>query len=218
MYTQHRSERLPFLEAAQALLTHTHPTYSITLPNRLVKALVPSLVAVLATKSDLYHSEEGEYPTPNGSKHRKGKKRTRGYEGDEVFNTGKEVVCSSGVDEEVLIAALEGRLTYAPSLYTPLTHPIATRLVMRSPHITPAVSSIVSRILLSMLLVLPHISPTPLSPNPAFHTRLQSRVRELCVKLGSGTQGVMSKTLGVVLQSNVMHEGNDVCCLLHLNY
>lgn len=69
-----------------------------------------------------------------------------------------------------------------------------------------------------MLLVLPHISPTLLSSNAAFHIRLLGRVRELCVKLGSGTQGVMSKTLGVVLQSNVMHEGKDVCRLPHLDY
>lgn len=117
MYTQYRSERLPFLEATQALLTHTHLTHSITLPNRLAKALIPSLGVVLATKSDLQRSEGGEFATLNGNKNRKGKKRAREYEGDEVFNTGKKVVCSSGLDEEVLIVALEGRLTYTPSLY-----------------------------------------------------------------------------------------------------
>lgn len=81
---------------------------------------------------------------------------------------------------------------------------------MRSPQITPAVSSIISRVLLSMLLVLPHMSPALLSPNPAFHVRVLGSVRELCVELGGGTQSVMSKTLGFVLNTYVGHGGEDV--------
>lgn len=41
-----------------------------------------------------------------GSK--KGKKRVRGYEGDEVFKVGREKLCESALDGELVLASLDG--------------------------------------------------------------------------------------------------------------
>ena len=44
-----------------------------------------------------------------GSK--RGKKRSRGYEGDEVFGVGRGILCETDEDTEHLLAALEGLLS-----------------------------------------------------------------------------------------------------------
>ena len=39
---------------------------------------------------------------------KKGKKRARGYEGDEVFKVGRTVLCPSSEDREIILASLDG--------------------------------------------------------------------------------------------------------------
>lgn len=79
---------------------------------RLVKAVLPSCTSVLATKDDGPY-QEGVVPTFKG---RKGKKRTRGYEGDEVFKLGKAVLCATPGDGSVIIAAVDGTYLYGFSM------------------------------------------------------------------------------------------------------
>jgi hypothetical protein len=102
------SERLPFLDAIQAVLTNCQPLYSPLLPTRLAKSILPSLTVVLATQSEV-HTDDTVGSSTAG-KNKKGKKRARGYEGDEVFKVTREVVCPMRKDGEVLIAALDGML------------------------------------------------------------------------------------------------------------
>lgn len=74
------------------------------LPSRLARAVLPSLSTLLALQSQAQRDDDAN---TSGAKGRKGKKRTRGYEGDEVFKT-REIVCPSKEDGEVVLAALGG--------------------------------------------------------------------------------------------------------------
>jgi hypothetical protein len=61
---------------------------------------LPSLSIFLATHSEVQHGD-----TVGSSK--KGKKRARGYEGDEVFRLSKEVICPMVDDGRVVLTALD---------------------------------------------------------------------------------------------------------------
>jgi len=76
------------------------------LANRLVRAVIPYL-----TRSILPQSETGKVETTDvgGSSKRKGKKRTRGYEGDEVLKSNPEVLFHSPHQERVATLSIEGR-------------------------------------------------------------------------------------------------------------
>jgi hypothetical protein len=104
-----RVERLPFLRNIPVLLTHSHPLAAPNMPNRLIKAVMPSLTALLASESDVRHQNES---TGMGGSRKKGKKRARGYEGDELFRIAREVICPSEEDGEEVIAAVEGNLGF----------------------------------------------------------------------------------------------------------
>jgi hypothetical protein len=103
----HSSERLSFLNAVQAVLSHCQPHHSSVLTTRLAKAILPSLTVVLATQSEVQRTDDLAGSSSAG-KNKKGKKRARGYEGDEVFKATREIICSTREDSEVLLAALNG--------------------------------------------------------------------------------------------------------------
>lgn len=84
------------------------------------------------------------------------------------------------------------------------------RLILRNPSLSPVMQSISARVLLSMLFVLPQISPISLSTEPKFHRDLFHLVRSINTELGSGTSSVMSKSLGVVIRATMAEEDNEV--------
>jgi hypothetical protein len=84
------------------------------------------------------------------------------------------------------------------------------QLVLRKLHLAPAIHSIASRVLLSMLLVLPQISPASLSWDPTLHGQVFAKVHELCSELGSGTTSTMSKSLGLVISAGVIDGSEHV--------
>lgn len=45
----------------------------------------------------------------NSTKNRKGKKRARGYEGDEVFKASRDILCPTRDDGEVVLVAVDGQ-------------------------------------------------------------------------------------------------------------
>jgi len=75
---------------------------------------------------------------------------------------------------------------------------------LRRPHLAPALHSITSRVLLSMLLVLPQMLPASLSPDSTLHGRVLAKVHELCTELGTGTTNIMSKSLGFVIRVGII--------------
>ncbi|KAH9938362.1 uncharacterized protein B0H18DRAFT_12189 [Fomitopsis serialis] len=116
------SERLAFLKATYALLAacpHLHDTITAS---RLARAIAPALTILLATKTQ---GQQDAGTNASRTKNRKGKKRARGYEGDEVFNVAADVICTSKTDGDVLLASID-----------------VVRLVLRNPQLPPAVHSL----------------------------------------------------------------------------
>lgn len=85
------------------------------------------------------------------------------------------------------------------------------QLLMRNHNLSPAIQSISSRVLISVLLALPQISPASLSEDLTLHKRLLQLVHAMSTELGSGTTSVMSKSLGLVIRATVTDESYDVC-------
>ena len=77
------------------------------LANRLARAVIPYL-----TKSILPQSEtkNAEMTDVSGSARWKGKKRARGYEGDEIFKTNLGVLFGSPDEERVALLSIEGAI------------------------------------------------------------------------------------------------------------
>lgn len=100
------SQRLFLLTTLQTLLIHCHPLDSLLIPTRLAKAVLPSLSVILATPTESEDTRSTAAAASSRSK--KGKKRARGYEGDEVFKLSRSVICPSLDDGKVIIAAFEG--------------------------------------------------------------------------------------------------------------
>ncbi|KAE9410119.1 hypothetical protein BT96DRAFT_953314 [Gymnopus androsaceus JB14] len=111
----------------------------------------------------------------NGSgKTKKGKKRLRTYEGDELFRTSGDVVCPAVDDAKVLLTAF-------------------LQLLLRNADVSPALHSMASRVILAVFLGLPQMMP--------MYDSLLSKIREIAIELGSGTTSAMSKSLGLVLDA-----------------
>ncbi|KZT29266.1 hypothetical protein NEOLEDRAFT_1127941 [Neolentinus lepideus HHB14362 ss-1] len=179
------SSRLSFLLTIPALLSHTCPLHDGIVLNRTVRAILPSLAHILLERS------AAEADGGANKKSRKGKKRARGYEGDELFQVAREVICPGVVDGEVVLATLD-----------------ASQVLLRNPHLFSAVQSISGRILLSMLLSLPQIPKNLLSPDSTLHGKVLSKVQDLCIELGMGTTSSMSKSLGLVVRRLTV-DGSD---------
>jgi hypothetical protein len=108
MLINSRAPKLPFLRAIPIVLSYSHPLANPIIPNRLTKAVLPCLINLLSSESDAKPLDE-----PNGSTsgRKKGKKRARGYEGDEVFKTRREVLCPTAEEGDIVIAAAQGKPT-----------------------------------------------------------------------------------------------------------
>jgi hypothetical protein len=98
------------MRAVSALLTHCPALADSMLPSRLARAVLPVLTSLLALQSHVQREDEvasNANPNANAPKSRKGKKRARGYEGDEVFHT-REIICPTKEDGQAVLCALDG--------------------------------------------------------------------------------------------------------------
>ena len=80
------------------------------LANRLVRAVIPYLTRSVLPRPQTKNLERMDV---SGSSRWKGKKRARGYEGDEVFKTNPGVLFGSPDEERVAMLSIEGGI---PSL------------------------------------------------------------------------------------------------------
>lgn len=101
-----RSQRLVFLSSLQALLSHCYPLDSPLVPTRLMKAILPLISVILTTAAET--RDAGTTTT----KSRRGKKRARGYEGDEVFKVTRDVICPTVDGGKVVLAAFDGMIRH----------------------------------------------------------------------------------------------------------
>ena len=96
---------LPFLKILVAACAHSRAMSNTILANRLVRAVIPYLTRSILPQSETKNAETMDV---GGSSRWKGKKRARGYEGDEVFKTNPGVLLGTPHEEQVVILSIEG--------------------------------------------------------------------------------------------------------------
>ena len=96
---------LPFLRILVAACTHSRAMSNTILANRLVRAVIPYLTRSILPQAETKNTETVD---TSGSSRWKGKKRARGYEGDEVFKTNPGVFLGSPHEERVVMLSIEG--------------------------------------------------------------------------------------------------------------
>ena len=104
-------QTLPFLRILIAACAHCPVMSNSILVNRLVRAVIPYLTKSILSQSETKNAETADV---DGSSKRKGKKRTRGYEGDEVLKNNPRVLLDSRDEERVVMLSIEG--SESPSL------------------------------------------------------------------------------------------------------
>ncbi|KAI0082414.1 hypothetical protein K474DRAFT_1655179 [Panus rudis PR-1116 ss-1] len=188
---QHLSpQRLVYIQAAHALVRYTAYPHDPLIHSRLARAVLPPLLQLLLSRSEMQHATDAAAGV--GGKSKKGKKRARGYEGDEVFNVSKAVVCPTKKDGEILI----------------LTFEILHALLQRG-NVSIAVRSVTCRTLLAIYTTFPHIPAAALSPDPFLHQRAFSTVAKVCSEIASGTTSSMGKSLGLVVGTSLQGAGSQ---------
>ena len=113
-------QALPFLRIVVASCAHSRAMSNAVLANRLVRAVIPYLTKSILPQSETKNVEATD---PAGSSKRKGKKRARGYEGDEVFKTNPGVLFCSPHEERVVTLSVEGDGSVLISFSETLTFP-----------------------------------------------------------------------------------------------
>ncbi|KAJ6515674.1 rRNA processing/ribosome biogenesis-domain-containing protein [Mycena sanguinolenta] len=189
------SERISFLNILHVVLEKCHPLHSTVIANRLARAIVPLISVVLAKEPDARETEGNAQ-----GRSKKSKKRARDFEGDEVFNISRDVVCPTVDDGDALLLAFT-----------------VVRLVLQNPNLSAAMQSILCRVVLSVQLLLPQISPAALSADPKLHPLLLQQVQKLSIELGAGSTCGMSRNLGLVIGASLgdSHLHRDLEVLLH---
>ncbi|KAI0722827.1 rRNA processing/ribosome biogenesis-domain-containing protein [Earliella scabrosa] len=170
---------LKLLRTVLSLLADGSHLHDNIVASRLARAAMPFLAVILSKRS---HSGADDEQGAVQGRSKKGKKRARGYEGDELFKVGREVICLTTTEGEVLVASAD----------------VLERLLSRTP-VNPPVHSIATRLLLSIYASLPQLPPAILSPDLSLHSRLHAKLQRMCVHLAIGTASTMSKSLGLVL-------------------
>ncbi|KAJ8515231.1 hypothetical protein ONZ45_g7310 [Pleurotus djamor] len=177
-------ERLPIIRALHAILKYTLPISSPFLPDRLAKVLLPHLTPIL-------NDRDGAAELTDGTATKKGKKKAKEFEGDSALRSQRSLTYPSIVEGQVALQTLD-----------------ALQLLLHNPDLGGTVHSISSRVLLSLLLKLPQVAPSVLSPDLAFHGVFYRKVEQTCTLLAVGTSSVMSRSVPMVIKSSLSSAGN----------
>ncbi|KAJ3551411.1 hypothetical protein NM688_g4721 [Phlebia brevispora] len=174
--------RLTFARALYAVLAEC-PLRDAVLASRLARAVLPALTNLLGTQSEV--QRDGDKASANAGTSRKGKKRSRGYEGDEVFRTTKEVILPTKESGELVLCSIQ-----------------VVRLLITQSSMTSSMQSLTGRILLAVYMAVPSIPPSLFAVEPALHHRVYEAVQRICAELGVGTASTLSKSLGLVIAAS----------------
>ena len=97
--------RLPFVKLIPVLFSVCPSPPDPFIVGRLLKTILPALASLLPDKATV--DKSGPVAEMNG---KKGKKRAREFEGDEVFKARRNILCQNAAENEIVIASLEGML------------------------------------------------------------------------------------------------------------
>ena len=196
----HRTTRLhalSFLRIIVAACRRSRVVPNTILANRLVRAVIPYLTKPILPRLE---TKGVEGAGTGGSSKRKGKKRARGYEGDEALKTSPAVLFDSPHEERTMMLSVEGR--------SPLFHlvscigaelSLALRLLLLDAGISSEVYSVASRLLLSLFLHLSRLPPSVVSKDLTFHDELSSRLQIACIEFASTKPVVSGRTLPLLM-------------------
>ncbi|KAI0320268.1 rRNA processing/ribosome biogenesis-domain-containing protein [Amylostereum chailletii] len=173
------AQRIPFLRSIKALVAHSPNVHHPLVPTRLTKALLTIVSQLLWAQSD----DQNKNGKSVGGRSKKGKKRAREYEGDEIFKTSCDVLFPGQGDGEMILLALK-----------------VLRKTLRNEFVALATHSVASRILLAIHLSLHSIAPSQLSPDAGLHRQIVAEIQGLCLEVGTGTSSVLSKSLPLVVR------------------
>ncbi|KAK2466090.1 hypothetical protein APHAL10511_001732 [Amanita phalloides] len=165
--------RLACLNALHALLMHCYALDSDVLPNRLAKSILPIITAILS------HTSSG--PT-EVNQIRKGKKRGRNFEGEEILKSARNALCQSPKDEQALLVSLQ-----------------VLRCLWKNTNLSTQMQSVVARNLLAVFVTLPRLPPALLSVDASFHARFSRNIQAAALDVGIGSSNVSSKSLGLIV-------------------
>lgn len=108
------SQRLPFLKALHSILVHCLPLHSEVSCNRLTKAVLSSITTILPSQSDFDQSTD----TVQIGRSKKGKKRARAYEGDELLKVSRNILFPLSDDGKAVLVACDGMSIFLPEMIT----------------------------------------------------------------------------------------------------
>ncbi|KDQ29473.1 hypothetical protein PLEOSDRAFT_1076209 [Pleurotus ostreatus PC15] len=78
-----------------------------------------------------------------------------------------------------------------------------------NPELGDVMQSLSSRVLLSMLLALPQVPPSSLSPDISFHRKLYRKLEKTCADISVGTSSTMSRSVPMVAKATLSPYGTD---------
>jgi hypothetical protein len=91
------------MQTMKTLLLHSYPLDAPLLPTRVVRAILPTIVVLL----EHGNKSRDQSAITAAPKDKKGKKRARNFEGDEIFHLGGVTICPRREDELAVLAALD---------------------------------------------------------------------------------------------------------------
>ena len=104
---------LKLLRTVLSLLADGSHLHDNIVASRLARAAMPFLAVILSKRS---HSGADDEQGAVQGRSKKGKKRARGYEGDELFKVGREVICLTTTEGDVLVASVDGMCLLASNI------------------------------------------------------------------------------------------------------
>jgi len=90
---------------------------------------------------------------------------------------------------------------------------LVTQLLLRNSNLPPAMVSLSSRILLSIIFSLPQVSPASLSPDLSLHSKVLELAHTVSAVIASGTTSMMNKSLGLMIVASIADGKDRVSCL-----
>lgn len=94
--------------------------------------------------------------------------------------------------------------------------PQAIALLASNPYLDTATQSLTSRVVLAVLLTLPQMPPSLISPSTGFYEKLILSIQQTATRLASGTTGTMSQSLPLVINASFIDRVNTFTSLYDL--
>ena len=174
--------------------------------NRFLRLIFPIIASILPN-SQQADREDSTLTS------KKGKKRVRGYEGEEILRRGQEYTLRNYEERQVAVEALKSRCFYRFLKGSSQTAPLALPTLLQNPSVSAPLRSLAARLVISLSLTLPQISSASLSPDPKFYNALIDVVHIASKQISHGTSGTLSKILPLIIRQLDLVD-NQVCGLL----